>query len=508
MHRRIRRAAAAALIVLGCVITVGAALLVTGRLGVVITSGISMNPVYYQGDLIVVAKQSSYQIGDIAAYHIPGTRIVALHRIIAGDATGFVFKGDNNQSIDPAHPTARDLVGRAVLHVAGAGRWMKTLSSPSVLGAVAFLLVGTGSTVIATRRRKRRKRRVTMARTQTRPSWAVSPAGMSRPTRTVLLVSAVAAVLGLAVGVLAFTKPTNNSVMVSEPSPGKATFSYSAIVPPSAAYDSTVVNSPDPVFRRLTNSVDLHISYQGQPGRIGITADLSTVGGWHSSITLAEPTQFTADTVDTGVQLDLTALQARADAAAAATGIPAGQVSITLAAPVVSADGGVFTPKILMTLTPLELTLAGDPAGLIVTNTATTINSGTQPNQLGALGIQTPVQTVRIAASVLLAGGLLVALLTLFINRKTPAPDEAQIITSRYGHLLADVEPLAVIPGRPVVVASFATLAKVAERAGLFVLHWTSDGRTTYVVFDDTSTYEYRTTEQPSGPPSNTDGAT
>ena len=112
----------------------------TGRVGYVTTNGVSMNPVYYQGDLVVVARADSYKIGQIVAYRLPAKHLVVLHRIIGGDASGYVFKGDNNQSTDPTRPAGDQLIGRAVLHIAHGGIWFDRVTSPTALGILAFLL--------------------------------------------------------------------------------------------------------------------------------------------------------------------------------------------------------------------------------------------------------------------------------------------------------------------------------------------------------------------------------
>jgi len=64
----------------------------------------------------------------------------------------------------------------------------------------------------------------------------------------------------------------------------------------------------------------------------------------------------------------------------------------------------------------------------------------------------------------------------------------------------------------PVVdVAEFATLAKLSERCGQLVLHWTRSNIETFVVLDEGTTYRYRTgsgapTEAPTA--DNADGVT
>src|SRR5664280_1181700 len=128
----------------------------TGRVGYVTTNGVSMNPVYYQGDLVVVARADSYKIGQIVAYRLPAKHLVVLHRIIGGDASGYIVKGDNNQSTDPTRPAGDQLIGRAVLHIAHGGIWFDRVTSPTALGILAFLLLAGGGGAVQTRRRRRR----------------------------------------------------------------------------------------------------------------------------------------------------------------------------------------------------------------------------------------------------------------------------------------------------------------------------------------------------------------
>src|ERR1700712_109865 len=106
----------------------------TERVSYVVTDGVSMNPVYHQGDLVFVVKADSYHVGQIAAYHGSSPGLKVLHRIISGDdAIGFTFKGDNNESIDPLKPTADKLIGHAALLVPKGGIWLRPLFGPTGL---------------------------------------------------------------------------------------------------------------------------------------------------------------------------------------------------------------------------------------------------------------------------------------------------------------------------------------------------------------------------------------
>jgi hypothetical protein len=53
---------------------------------------------------------------------------------------------------------------------------------------------------------------------------------------------------------------------------------------------------------------------------------------------------------------------------------------------------------------------------------------------------------------------------------------------------------MTTVAGRPVVdVTDFATLARLADRYGLLVLHWSRSGVETFVVQDEGTTFRYRT---------------
>lgn len=72
----------------------------------------------------------------IAAHNLPGKDEPALHRIIGG--------GDQ-------------LVGRVMLHIPQGDVWLGTLTSPPVLGLLAFALLAGGGAATTRHRRKRRK---------------------------------------------------------------------------------------------------------------------------------------------------------------------------------------------------------------------------------------------------------------------------------------------------------------------------------------------------------------
>ncbi|MFD1212689.1 S24 family peptidase [Arthrobacter sp. GCM10027362] len=492
MLRRLLRPLSRLLLIGAAGLLAAAALvLTTGQAAVVVTHGVSMNPVYHQGDLVVVARAPAYSTGQIAAYRLPAGNDIALHRIIGGDGTGFVLKGDNNQSIDPVRPTADQVLGRAVLHIPQAGTRLRGLTSPPVLALTAFALMAGGGTAL-TRRRRRRRRAAMPTHTTIRGSIAAVTA-LPFPWRAAAVLALASGTLGLALAVPAWGGPLEEP---GEPRTAGArmVFSYTAEVGKTPAYDGTTATSPDPVFRRITDSVDLHLSYQGKPGTLSVAAELSTPGGWHSTVPLAPAERFTGNRHETTVRLDLKALDAKARAAAEVTGMPAEPVTVALTPRVQTAEGEDFQPALKLNLSPLQLSLAGDAGDLTVTDADTDAGPATHPRTLDIFGWNLAAGAARAVSAVLLLAALLAGAAIAMAVRRTAPGDEGAAIRRRYASLLVPVHPMPAPPGRPVIdVATFATLAKLAERYGLLVLHWTRSGVETFIVQDEATTYRYRT---------------
>ncbi|MBB2945419.1 signal peptidase I [Actinoplanes lutulentus] len=475
----------------------------TGRLSYVITHGISMNPVYYAGDLVIITKSDSYQVGQIAAYYGPGGKVKVLHRIIGGDGeTGFVFKGDNNSSVDVDRPTSGQMIGQAAVHIPKVGAWIQLLLSPTGLGMLSFLFISGGAATVKSRRdvpRGHRKKKVKGMSGQG-SSWAAATAvvkAVSRlhpALRVVAALSVVVAIFGLVLAVLGWTKPATQLTDSSSPTGESMTFSYSADVPRSAAYDGTTAYSPDPIYRNLAKFVVLRMQYLGQPGKADVSARLSSPTGWHSTMQLAQTREFFSERFTGTVSLDLEGMEKRAQEASDAIGADVGAVTVTVTARI-SHDDATFEPQVAFSLSNVQLALVGGADSLVADRSGTTYSGGTYPRQISVLGneLLTAAQARKYATILVLIALLAAAAVAVVAVRRVPLKTREQI-ERRYPHLLVPVEPMPSPPGKPVVIVDkFPALVKLAEKYGQMILTWTRpDGAEDFVVRDDGVTYRYR----------------
>jgi signal peptidase I len=472
----------------------------SGSVALVRTHGNSMYPRITTGDLVLAVEQSAYHPGDVVAYHSRDLRQVVLHRIKAIRGSHYTFRGDNNDYDDPEEPETGQLIGREVLLIPGGAVWLDRLEAPPTLAFIAFALVAGGGTVAKKRKKPRKRPMAQHARPTTNPSWL---AGLSRTSAGVAVFAVVISMSGVALSVLAWTRPTTQPPSALSDSAATLTFSYRAEVPRSPVYQGTSVTAPDPLFRSLVHTVQLSYAYVGRPGTVRLDAELSTTSGWHTRIPLQPTTRFDQARTQGSVDLEVDDVRHRAAAAAAVIGVPVDTVSVVVVATVRSADGDTFAPRLTFVLDPTQLRLASDKPQLQFFDRAAPSLGAARANSIGIAGRPVKVSTLRAVA----AGASAVALTALVIVLRTGrrrSGSEASIPPRKYRGLLLEVEPIISPPGRPVVdVADFAALAKLAERYGVLVMHWTRSHVQTFVVHDDGIIYRYRVdgTRRSASPP-------
>jgi signal peptidase I len=499
-----------------------------GETSYVTTSGVSMAPRFHTGDLAVVRPTKHYKVGDIVAYRSTMLHTVVLHRIVAVRGDRYVFKGDNNNFVDPTRPARGDLVGRLSLRVAHGGRvlaWLHTPFMAALLtgGLAALLLLG------AKQQRRRRDRR--------RPSEARSGHAMPRPaagregilgvdTQTLFTASAVAAAAFLALSALAFGRPATKPSAVKTPYTEKLSFGYYAKAPAGPVYPDGIVKTGDPVFLKLVRRVRVKAHYRlaaTAPQRLGGTMEvllrISSPTGWNRTIQLAAPKRFTGDYASADVMLDVPGLQSLIRKVERLTGgtpgasydisvLPRVHVTGTLASQPLTSD---YAPALALKLDGLQLratpaAAAADPAAapdpgsgptpeqkaaLNPSRGGSVAASTTVTRTLGIRGHDLPVPTIRWIALIGFLLAAAAALLTGVGLLRESADPTAHV--HRYRHLIVPIAGTTFDPARPPIdVTSIGALAQLAERSERLILHHQRDGVDTYLVDDEGTLYRYQ----------------
>ena len=279
------------------------------------TSGISMEPRFHTGDLGIVRPASAYKVGEIVAYHSTLLHVTVLHRIIAIRNGRYVFKGDNNNFIDPVQPTRSELLGKLWLHVPHGGIVLKALHTP-VVAAVLCVFLGLLLLAGAGEKRRRRKRRRKGTTGSGPPGIPIvnNPADheLPRPFNfgALLTASAIAVAVFVVLGLFGFTRPSSKPSAKITRYSQQVTFGYSAQVTPGPVYPGRIIRTGDPIFLTLVHSIALHIDYRVvgvDPSTVKGTEEvlLKLVGpsGWSRSYVLTPSTHFAGNHTSTDVSL-------------------------------------------------------------------------------------------------------------------------------------------------------------------------------------------------------------
>jgi signal peptidase I len=350
MHPVVRRLLFAAVLAVVGTAALAAAAMGTGRIAYVVTDGVSMKPTLHAGDLVLIARAESYRVGDIVAYRGGDGRLLVLHRIIGGDPTGFVVKGDSNQSIDSLRPAAHDVIGRTVLHIPKIGAATRSPIARGLLVGAALIMLGA----------------LVMSLHRSAPATAN---GARRSRRVRGLVALDVLVLMAALAAFAFPsrpapppRPTGSSQT--------GTFTYAAAVPVSDVYPTGAIVTGDPLFVNLVTSLAVSFRYgtdapsSSVRGTARLDVQVSAPSGWHTTLPLVPETALADGVLDMTGTVDIARILEMAARVATATSVGAGTtLDVAIAASTsVSVHGAnpvAFTSKLPFRLTPFAMILSG-----------------------------------------------------------------------------------------------------------------------------------------------------
>ncbi len=497
---------------------------VGGFTNYVVTHGVSMEPRFHSGDLALVRPADHYRVGEIVAYHSSILREVVLHRIVGIRNGHYIFKGDNNNFLDPVHPTRAELIGTLWVHVPGGGvvlAWLHTPAVDAVLCATLGLLLLWG---IGAKRQWRRRRQGSRSGPPRQGPPLVSTPRDTGTARSVnlsalLTASAIAAAVFLVLGVLAFIRPAAKAETTSYSQ--QATFGYSARVRPGPVYPTGRIKTADPVFLSIVHHLDVHIAYSftsaarsNVAGTEEVLLKLDGPSGWTRNLVLAPPTRFVGHQTSTTVALDLRQLQSLMAQIEKLTNNPAFASFAFTVQPVVHVSGTLTGQPITTSYEPgLSFQLeAGQlqPAAAAAPTTSTPGAGSTSspanytPSQTGhlpipatspatvtALGVSAEVSLLRWIAVIGLVLSLAAAVFFYLRKRAEPFQETAHI-QSQYGHMIVPIVGGEDLGWPPVDVPNIKALVKLAESGQRLILHNRSNDVDTYMVNEEGTVYRYQ----------------
>jgi signal peptidase I len=483
-----------------------------------VLSGNSMEPRLERGDLVLVRTQSSYSVGEVVLYQDNESGARVLHRIIAERDGHFVTKGDNNDFIDPVHPTPGEVVGKFWFAVPGAGTVLAWLKQPLNLAILLTLLAlaGLGGG------REVSRRRVPGAR----PVVALGEAAPSPPlaptiARALATAGAIAFVLFLALGVAAWSASESTTRTIERLYAHQGTFSYSGETEPGPVYPAGKVERGMPIFTRLVDALPVSFAYRLRStrssdvhGTIGLDAVIRDTSGWERVLPVAAPEPFTGSEATARGVFDVAAFESLVREAREQTAAPLAGISVELR-PRVEVEGTVgttavhdtFAPRLVLSYdnTTLRPVAAGDAApSTPPPYEPERAEPGTEvvPATVGVGRLAVSVDDARTMAGLGLVTSLLVLGLgsVLLVSRAERGP--ADPIGRRHGSRI--VPARAVVPEERWVteVDDIDDLVRIAEAYDRVILRVTEDGSDVYLVDDGIAVYRYRRdpVARPAGP--------
>jgi signal peptidase I len=521
------------LILAGCLWLYFAPIPLGGSTSYVVTHGVSMQPRFHTGDLAIVRSKSTYHVGEIVAYHNKMLHTTVLHRIIGREGERFIFKGDNNNFIDPEHPRASQLIGALWIHVAGGGKTLQSFSNPARAGlliALGMLLLTGG--VFARRRRRRGRDRRTGGATLRAPRTL--PLNAPAPAATISAIGLFVLLPFVVLALLAFTRAPSTRHAVQIPYTQSATLSYSADMAPNPAYPDGVATTGEPLFTQLVNDVNFRFDYRfatsarhSLAGKGSFLLLVTASDGWHRTLALGSPTYFRGDHATITDTLSLSWLLALTRSLEAATRVD-GSYAFAIVPSVVTSGSVESTPFHATFSPPIQFAINSDEinlqsGGSAIDNQSKLLASGgtsggdaalppeLKPSASGSItGEQSRPRTLalgpwNVAVSTarrltLIAIGIILAALLGALALMRPilaflAPrrrEESASIRARYRHLIVPVERVWQLPGVPVIdVADMDALARIAEHYDRSILHEATADGDAFWVTDESGQFRF-----------------
>ena len=493
-----------------------------GPASYIIVSGVSMEPTFFTGDLVVMRKAEQYQVGDVVAYTVKDKGNV-IHRIVGGSASsGFLTQGDNKPEIDPWTPKPDDILGKLWFHIPKAGEKLNNLGSPFGMAGLAGLTVLLFIDDLfpekkKTRRGKRMKNNSTgsLPFRLTAPAWPTGHNRYRQIAAWLLPVTITGLALGaifLAAAVFAALQPSR----VVEPVTSvqyrhNAIYQYSISTLPSPLYAGTLIGpiGPEtdlngeipPVITDLAQTIDIDLKYSltdlpesDLSGQVKTVLRIAIGEEWKQNFPIGEPVSFQGPTVETRITIPMEQFRAWVNAISEELGyVPSGYTAKVI--PTISFSGSVdgkpvtdsYAPEFNMTFGTMQARMEPE----LVRSEDEIIETMEERDQYFRWWrINWRVEDVQNVTSLLAILLLLPSSILAMLLYASLHDDELFLIQARYGGMLIAVDQVDLHNSRQIQVASIKDLARLAQQYGGVIFQKAyNDGSHLFFIPDGQLTY-------------------
>lgn len=534
------------LVILATIWIVFAPMQLGGPAAYIMITGNSMEPKFHTGDLVIVFRQTSYHVGEMVAYRNAELGRPVFHRIVETRGEHFVFKGDNNSWLDSYQPVQNELLGAYWTQLPSAAKWIQWIRIPLHMGITLGIIGGVlmagfffnrsedhesmnkktiGDWFYSLRQQGLRQwlaaltgkgpasRTITLSNDASQGSYGTGqtrgPKYQGRATEILFFVLSLIAFTSLIIAGFAFSRPVQRLGTETTSYQNIGTFFYSAPAP-SGVYDSQSIQSGDPLFPKLTCTVNMGFSYAlagidptDLSGSYQLVAKvMDQQSGWQRIIPLTTKNSFSGKTFTTSAPLDLCQIEELVATVEAETDLHVPYYALVIT-PNVTIHGSAVGQELNDTFQP-SLTFQFDAVHFFVVNrtsesnplnqseTRLLSNSHMEANTLPFLGMTPAVVTLRILSLLGLAvslGGLaLLGITVSSIARQSPE----NLVEVKYSPLLVNVREKSLeAPTQTIDVDSIDDLARLAERHNTMILHQKKNRIHFYTVRGEHFSYRY-----------------
>ncbi len=473
-----------------------------GAASYIIVIGNSMEPNFYIGDLIIVHEEPAYQIGDAVTYRNLELSSFVFHRIVSQKLGRYSLKGDNNSWIDTYQPSQAEIIGRLWLHIPKGGIAIQKMRHPVAMAVIAGALGWFIAVNIFTGKSKGKKHmknkfiqewfaalKNRLAAENRSKTGKLSGFLQGGALEVSFFVLGLVALASFVLGLITFSRPTTRLARDEINYQHLGIFSYAASAP-QGVYDSNTLKSGDPIFTRLTCSVNINFQYnliasqaENIAGTYQLTAIISEqVSGWQRILPLQEEAAFTGNSFGTSAKLDLCKMESLIQSMEQGTDFHPGSYTLTIT-PNLKMDGEIsghalqskFDQGLVFKYDRIHFYVVRDEEqsnAFSLTETGILPWDHEEANTMILFGSAFAISALRMISLL----GLVISLTGLaWLGSKLQElskHDREGFVRMRYGALMIDVQSAAALNGAGVVeVASIDDLAKLAERFHTVILH-------------------------------------